>query len=78
MLSRGLPSEPAPYARAINLAVLAAAYAQLGDAAAAARTRAELAKVSPFFDRDLLLGQFRSETDRAHLRDGLAKAGIGS
>ena len=39
MLNRGLPSEPVPYARAINLAVLAAAYAQLGDPAAAARSR---------------------------------------
>ncbi|MFO1049679.1 MAG: adenylate/guanylate cyclase domain-containing protein [Geminicoccaceae bacterium] len=77
MLDRGLPSEPVPFARAMNLAFLAASQAQLGNAAAAARARAELAKVSPFFDRDLLLGQLRSEADRAHLREGLAKAGIG-
>ena len=78
MLDRGLPSESVPYARAINLAVLAASHAQLGNAEAAAQSRAELAKLSPFFDRDLLLGQLRSEADRAHLRKGLAKAGIGS
>ena len=64
MLNRGLPGEPVPYARAINLAVLAAAYAQLGHAEAAARARADLAKISPFFDRNLLLAQLRSETDR--------------
>jgi tetratricopeptide (TPR) repeat protein len=78
MLNRGLPSEPVPYLRVINLAVLAAAYAKLGNAQAAARAKADLGKISPFFDRNLLLTQLRSETDRAHLRDGLAKAGIGS
>ncbi len=77
MLDRGLPSEPIPYAHAANLAVLAASHAQLGDAEAAARARAELARVSPFFDRDILLGQLRVEADRAHLRKGLAMAGIG-
>ena len=77
MLDRGLPSEPVPFARAANLAVLAASHAQLGNAEAAARSRAELAKVSPFFDRDILLGQLRSEADRARLREGLANAGIG-
>ena len=77
MIDRGLPSEPVPYARAMYLAVLASSHAQLGNAEAAARAKAELAKVSPFFDRDLLLGQLRSEADRARLREGLAKAGVG-
>ena len=77
MLDRGLPSEPVPYARAMYLAFLAAGHAQLGNAEAAARAKAELAKVSPFFDREILLGQLRAEADRARLREGLAKAGIG-
>ena len=77
MLDRELPSEPVPYARAMYLAVLAASHARLGDAEAAARAKAELARISPFFDRDLLLGQLRAEADRARLREGLAKAGIG-
>ena len=33
-------------------------------------------KVAPFFDSEFLIGLLRSEGDRAHLRDGLAKAGI--
>lgn len=77
MLDRDLPSEPRPYARAANLAVLAASHAQLGNGEMAAHCKAELAKESPFFDRDFLLSQLRSETDRAHLREGLTKAGIG-
>ena len=77
MLDRGLPSEPIPYARAMYLAFLAASHAQLGNAESAARSRAELAKVSPFFDPEILLSQLRSEADRARLREGLAKAGIG-
>jgi class 3 adenylate cyclase/TolB-like protein/Flp pilus assembly protein TadD len=77
MLERGLPGEPIPYSRASNLAVLAASHARLGSADAAARAKAELAKVSPFFDREILLGQLRAEADRARLREGLAMAGIG-
>ena len=77
MLDRGLPGEPIPFARASNLAVLAASHAQLGNAEAAARAKAVLAKVSPFFDREILLSQLRAEADRARLREGLAKAGIG-
>lgn len=78
MLDRALPSEPIPYARAMYLAVRAASHAQLGNAEAAARSKAELAKVSPFFDREILLSQLRAEADRARLRDGLVKAGIGN
>jgi TolB-like protein len=77
-LTRGLPSERAPQFRAAQIATLAAAYAQLGNAEGAAQARAELAKVAPFFDPALLLSQFRSEADRAHLSDGLGKAGIDS
>ncbi len=77
-LIRSLPIERSPQASAFNLAALAASYAQSGDAAAAARARAELARISPFFDPHLFVSLFRAETDRAHLRDGLAKAGIGS
>jgi Tfp pilus assembly protein PilF len=77
MLSRGLPSMRLPADRAAMTAVLAASYAQLGDTDAAAKSRAELAKVAPFFDRDLFVSLFRSEADRAHLRDGFTKAGIG-
>jgi predicted Zn-dependent protease len=75
-LTRGGPSERAPQFQAAMIAVLAAAYAQLGKAEGAAQARAELAKVAPFFDADFFLSQLRSETDRARLRDGLAKAGI--
>jgi adenylate cyclase len=78
MLDRALPSEPIPYARAMYLAVLAASHAQLGSAEAAQRAKAELANISPFFDRDILLSQLRAETGRARLREGLAMAGIGS
>ena len=38
---------------------------------------AKLAKVSPFFDREILLSQLRAEADRVRLREGLAMAGIG-
>ena len=72
-----MPSERSPSARNQSLAILAAAYAQLGDAGAAARARADLAKVTPFFDPAFFISQFTSATDRAQLRDGLAKAGIG-
>jgi hypothetical protein len=76
MLSRGLPVDPAPQTQATNMAILPAAYAQLGEAAAATQAKADLARIAPFFDRDRLLGLLRSESDRAHLRDGLRKAGI--
>jgi adenylate cyclase len=76
-LTRGLPSERAPQARAFAVAVLAAAYAVLGEMAAAAQTRAELAKVAPFFDPAFFVSQFRQEADRTRMSEGLAKAGIG-
>ena len=75
--TRGLPIERSPQARAFNLAALAAAYAQLGDAAGVERAKAELRTVSPFFDRGLFISLFRSEADRSRLREGFAKAGIG-
>jgi class 3 adenylate cyclase/TolB-like protein/Tfp pilus assembly protein PilF len=75
MLTRGLPSLRLPADRAAAASVLAASYAQPGDDAAA-RTRTELAKVAPFFDQEFFLSLFRLESDRAHLRDGFAKAGI--
>jgi adenylate cyclase len=78
MLTRGLPRARLPSDRSAMLAVLAASHAKLGDPAAAARARAELAKVDPFFDRDLLITLFLSDADRALLRDGLALAGIGA
>ena len=77
MLTRGLPSKRAPQFRAAMIAVLAATYAEQGNADGAAQARAELARVAPFFDPDFFLRQFRSEVDRARLRDGLTKAGIG-
>ena len=75
-MTQGIPSERRRR-HAGDLAILAAAYAQLGDTAAAARAKADLAKVTPFFDRELFISQLSSEADRAHLREGLAKAGIG-
>jgi TolB-like protein/Flp pilus assembly protein TadD len=75
-LTRGLPNEHAPQVRAFGAAVLAAAHAQLGDAAAAARARAELATIAPFFDPGFFVSQFRAQADRARMAEGLAKAGI--
>ena len=72
MLTRGLPSEPAPYPRAIDLAVLAAAYAQLGDAdGGRADAGPSWRRSRPFFDRDLVLepvplrGRSRASARRA-------------
>jgi adenylate cyclase len=76
VLTRSLAGESGPMFRTTALAILAASYAQLGDSDGAARTRAELASVAPFFDTELFVSQFGSERDRARLSDGLAKAGI--
>ena len=75
-LTRELPKEPAPLAQAPDLVFLTAAYAQLGDRQGADRAKASLAKVAPFFEREFFISQYQSEADRAHLREGLAKAGI--
>jgi predicted Zn-dependent protease len=77
ILARELAKEPAPLSQAGDLVFLAAAYAQLDDRQGVERARASLAKVAPFFDPELFISQYRSDADRARLRDGLAKAGIG-
>lgn len=76
VLTRSLPIERSPQASVSDLAALATSYAQSDDADA--RARGELARISPFFAPGLSVSLFRAETDRGHLRDGLAKAGIGS
>ena len=77
MLNRGMPSERIPVGTQSVSPFSPPPTPNWADAAAAARARADLAKVTPFFDRAFFISQFPSETDRAQLRDGLAKAGIG-
>lgn len=59
-----------------TLAILAAAQAQLGRTAAAAASAESLLKVSPFFDADSFAEYFAPPDDRAHLLEGLRKAGL--
>lgn len=55
---------------------LAASYAQLGREAAAAHWAAETLRAWPFFRVETFVTQFRSESDRALIADGLRKAGL--
>ena len=59
-------------------AFLAATYAQLGDAAAAAEHAREVLRLDPGFSIDAYAATLhhKNEADRAHHRDVLAKAGL--
>lgn len=57
-------------------AALAASYAQLGRKEDAARAAAATLRAWPFFKVDTFTTQFRSETDRAFIAEGLHKAGL--
>jgi adenylate cyclase len=55
---------------------LAAAYAQLGRDPEAARERAIVKGLAPFFDAERFAGQFGTEQARNQIREGLKKAGF--
>jgi tetratricopeptide (TPR) repeat protein len=57
-------------------AALAASHAQLGRGAAAAEEATETLRTWPFFNVDAFANQFSRESDRAHITDGLRKAGL--
>jgi TolB-like protein len=59
-----------------NRIVLAAAYAQQGDADAAARAAAAIHVSDPTFDPATFGTKYLNSTDLEHLRDGLRKAGL--
>ncbi|MDQ2674553.1 MAG: tetratricopeptide repeat protein, partial [Chloroflexota bacterium] len=64
----------------VQHAFLAAAYGWLGDRTAAEAHAERLRRLDPGFDREAFLGtmHFAEEADLAHLREGLARAGIGA
>jgi TolB-like protein/Flp pilus assembly protein TadD len=76
VLEGGLSRDPDPLMRSYSYIALAAAYGQLGRTEDAARAKAALAKLQPFFKVDSFLDQFRTVADRSHLAEGLRKAGL--
>jgi adenylate cyclase len=62
----------------LHHAFMAAAAAQLGDAAAAAVHAREVLRMHPEFTRDVFIGSlhYQHDADREHLRDGLKQAGL--
>ena len=64
-----------PEAR-FNQAVLAAAYAQAGRGAEAARVVADIRRLDPTFDAAAFGNKFLNPNDLEHLREGLRKAGL--
>jgi adenylate cyclase len=76
VLEGGLSRDPDPLMRSYSYVALAAAYGQLGRAEDAARAKAALAKLQPFFKVDSFLGQFKTAADRSYLAEGLRKAGL--
>ncbi len=59
-----------------NYVVLAAAHAQAGNAAEATRAAESVRRTDPLFDAAAFGNKFRDPRDLAHLREGLAKAGL--
>jgi adenylate cyclase len=59
-----------------NQAVLAAAYAQAGRGADAARVVGDIRRLDPTFDAAAYGNKFLNPNDLEHLRDGLRKAGL--
>jgi adenylate cyclase len=64
-----------PEAR-FNQPVLAAAYAQAGRGADAARAASDVRRLDPTFDAAAYGNKFLNPNDLEHLRDGLRKAGL--
>jgi adenylate cyclase len=69
----GIRQNPADY---FNHACLAAAYAQLGRPENAARAASATLRAWPFFHVETFVSQFRRESDRALIAEGLRKAGL--
>jgi adenylate cyclase len=59
-----------------NYVVLAAAHAQAGNAGEATRAAESVRRTDPLFDAAAFGNKFRDPRDLAHLREGLAKAGL--
>ena len=59
-----------------NYVVLAAAHAQAGNAGEATRAAESVRRTDPLFDAAAFDNKFRDPRDLAHLREGLAKAGL--
>jgi predicted Zn-dependent protease len=57
-------------------AMIAAGYAQLGDAAEARRAAERAHRLQPVFDLDLFGSRLRDPAQRDYLREGLVRAGI--
>ena len=57
-------------------AALAAAYAQTGRAEDASRAVAATRRLWPYFEADAFLSQFQNQAHRAHIAEGLQKAGL--
>jgi adenylate cyclase len=72
-LERGLGREPNNVWSHI---VLAAAYSQAGRSEDAARAVATVLRLHPFFEVDAFGTAFRDPADRAHIAEGLRKAGL--
>jgi adenylate cyclase len=59
-----------------NYVVLAAAHAQAGEAEEATQAAESVRRTDPLFDAAAFGNKFRDPRDLAHLREGLAKAGL--
>ena len=59
-----------------NQACLAAAYAQLGRMEDATRAASATLRAWPFFHVETFVSQYRRESDRALIAEGLRKAGL--
>ena len=69
----GIRQNPVDY---FNPACLAAAYAQLGRMEDAARAASATLRAWPFFHVETFVSQFRRESDRVLIAEGLRKAGL--
>ena len=69
----GIRQTPADY---FHLACLAAAYAQLGRMQDAGRAASATLRAWPFFHVETFVSQYKRESDRALIADGLRKAGL--
>ena len=75
-MNRGLTGNLGRTTQLMGRPVLAASYAQLGRPQDAERERTTVMRMSPFFDTERFAGQFGTPEARAHMLDGLTKAGF--
>jgi adenylate cyclase len=75
-MNRGLTANLGRTIQLIGRPVLAATYAQLNRPQDAERERTTVMRMSPFFDTERFAGQFGTPEARAHMLDGLTKAGF--